>query len=77
MTALMPEDSKTQAEDVSVRFKTTKPRGLLIATSLENSIDRLEIALEEGKAKAFVHIGDRHKVKELKKFIYSYKYFPF
>ncbi|XP_023287827.1 neurexin-3, partial [Orussus abietinus] len=62
MTALMPEDSKTQAEEVVVRFKTTKPRGLLLATSLENSADRLQLSLEEGKAKMLIHIGDREKI---------------
>ncbi|KAI4502251.1 hypothetical protein M0802_002933 [Mischocyttarus mexicanus] len=61
MTALMPDDSRTQAEEVIVRFKTTRPRGLLIATSLENSSDRLQIFLEEGKAKMLIHIGDKEK----------------
>lgn len=62
MTALMPEDSKTQTEEIVVRFKTTRPRGLLLATSLENSSDRLQIYLEEGKAKMLIHIGDKEKV---------------
>ncbi|XP_071876992.1 neurexin 1 isoform X3 [Bombus fervidus] len=61
MTALMPEDSKTQTEEIVVRFKTTRPRGLLLATSLENSSDRLQIYLEEGKAKMLIHIGDKEK----------------
>ncbi|XP_014473358.1 PREDICTED: neurexin-1 isoform X1 [Dinoponera quadriceps] len=62
MTALMPEDSRTQAEEVIVRFKTTRQRGLLLATSLENSSDRLQIYLEEGKARMLIHIGDREKI---------------
>ncbi|XP_031785413.1 neurexin-1 isoform X3 [Nasonia vitripennis] len=62
MTALMPEDSKTQAEELVIRFKTTKPRGLLLATSLENSVDRLQISLEDGSAKALVHIDHQEKV---------------
>ncbi|XP_076289211.1 neurexin 1 isoform X2 [Lasioglossum baleicum] len=62
MTALMPEDSKTQAEELSLRFKTTKPQGLLLATSLENSPDRLQIYLDMGKAKMLIHIGDKEKV---------------
>ncbi|XP_054001780.1 neurexin-1 isoform X3 [Hylaeus anthracinus] len=62
MTALMPEDSRTQAEEVIVRFKTTRPRGLLISTGLENNPDRLQIYLEEGKAKMLIHVGDREKV---------------
>lgn len=62
MTALMPEDSKTQAEEIIVRFKTMRPRGLLLATSLENSADRLQIYLEEGKAQVLIHNADREKV---------------
>lgn len=63
MTALMPEDSRTQAEEIIVRFKTTRPRGLLLATSFENSADRLQIYLDEGKAHMLIHIGDREKVR--------------
>ncbi|KMQ91197.1 neurexin-3b-alpha-like protein, partial [Lasius niger] len=62
MTALMPEESRTQAEEVIIRFKTTRPRGLLLATSLENSADRLQIYLDEGKAQMLIHIGDREKL---------------
>ncbi|XP_023315874.1 neurexin-1 isoform X2 [Trichogramma pretiosum] len=61
MTALMPEDSKTQAEELVIRFKTTKPRGLLLATSLENSVDRLQISLDEGAARALIHIDHQEK----------------
>lgn len=62
MTALMPEESRTQAEEIVIRFKTTRPRGVLLATSLENSADRLQIYLDEGKAQMLIHIGDREKV---------------
>ncbi|XP_018360195.1 PREDICTED: neurexin-1 isoform X3 [Trachymyrmex cornetzi] len=62
MTALMPEDSRTQAEEIVVRFKTTRPRGLLLATSFENSADRLQIYLDEGKAHMLIHVGDREKL---------------
>ncbi|XP_018399279.1 PREDICTED: neurexin-1 [Cyphomyrmex costatus] len=62
MTALMPEDSRTQAEEIVVRFKTTRPRGLLLATSFENGADRLQIYLDEGKAHVLIHIGDREKL---------------
>ncbi|XP_043272551.1 neurexin-3 isoform X2 [Venturia canescens] len=62
MTALMPEDSKTQAEEISIRFKTTRPKGLLVATSLENSSDKLQISLDDGTAKLRILIGDREKI---------------
>lgn len=61
----MPEDSKTQAEEIVVRFKTTRPRGLLLSTSLENNPDRLQIYLEDGKAKMLIHIGDKEKVSRI------------
>jgi len=63
MTALMPDDSRTQAEEIIVRFKTARPRGLLLATSLENSADRLQIYLEEGKAQMQIRINDQEKVR--------------
>ncbi|XP_043461803.1 neurexin-3b isoform X3 [Leptopilina heterotoma] len=61
LTALMPEDSKTQAEEIVLRFKTTRPRGLLLATSLENSSDRLQIYLADGNAKAQIRIDKTEK----------------
>ncbi|KAK0080605.1 hypothetical protein PV325_013664 [Microctonus aethiopoides] len=62
LTALMPEDSKTQAEEISLRFRTTKPKGLLLATSLENSSARLQLSLEKGIAKLKIHIGGRERI---------------
>lgn len=64
MTAIMPEDSKTQAEEIVIRFKTNKAKGLLLATSLENSVDRLQISLEDASAKALIHIDHQEKVNE-------------
>ncbi|XP_051160690.1 neurexin-1 [Leptopilina boulardi] len=61
LTALMPEDSKTQAEEIVLRFKTIRPRGLLLATSLENSSDRLQIYLADGNAKAQIRIDKTEK----------------
>lgn len=72
MTALMPEDSKTQTEEIVVRFKTTRPRGLLLATSLENSPDRLQIYLEDGKAKMLIHVGDKEKVSQFEQTMRRY-----
>lgn len=62
MTTLMPEDSRTQAEEISLRFKTTKPKGLLLATSSESSSDRLQISLDKGTAKLRIHIGGKERV---------------
>lgn len=68
----MPEDSKTQAEEIVLRFKTTRPRGLLLATSLENSSDRLQIYLADGNAKAQIRINKTEKVSHQTKKIYIF-----
>jgi neurexin len=55
--------SRTQTEELVLRFKTSRPVGLLLITSAEsNSPDRLEIALVAGRIRANVRLGDREKV---------------
>lgn len=56
---------KTQTEELVLRFKTSRPTGLLLLTSADtNSPDRLEIALVAGRVRASVRLGDREKVRE-------------
>ncbi|XP_008554083.1 neurexin-3 [Microplitis demolitor] len=62
MTILMPEDSKTQAEEISVRFRTSQQNGLLLATSLETSSDCLQIFLDQGIAKLRISIQNQEKI---------------
>lgn len=65
MTILMPEDSKTQAEEISVRFRTSQQNGLLLATSLETSSDCLQIFLDQGIAKLRISIQNQEKVRNI------------
>lgn len=56
--------TRTQTEELVLRFKTTRPTGLLLLTSADsNSPDRLEISLVAGRVRASVRLGDREKVK--------------
>ncbi|KAG5671262.1 hypothetical protein PVAND_001469 [Polypedilum vanderplanki] len=53
---------RTQTEELVLRFKTSRPTGLLLLTSADtNSPDRLEIALVAGRVRANVRLGDREK----------------
>lgn len=55
--------TRTQTEELVLRFKTTRPTGLLLVTSADsNSPDRLEISLVAGRVRASVRLGDREKV---------------
>lgn len=57
------QGSRTQTEELVLRFKTTRPTGLLLVTSADsNSPDRLEISLVAGRVRASVRLGDREKV---------------
>ncbi|XP_052863828.1 neurexin-1 [Anopheles cruzii] len=54
--------SRTQTEELVIRFKTSRPAGLLLLTSAESSSsDRLEIGLVAGRVRANVRLGDREK----------------
>lgn len=58
------QGTRTQTEELVLRFKTARPVGLLLLTSAEsNSPDRLEIALVAGRVRASVRLGDREKVR--------------
>lgn len=55
--------TKTQTEELVIRFKTPRHAGLILLTSADsNSPDRLEIALVAGRIRANVRLGDREKV---------------
>ncbi|GAB0092873.1 neurexin-1 [Sergentomyia squamirostris] len=56
------QGTRTQTEELILRFKTARPVGLLLVTSAEsNSPDRLELALVAGRVRASVRLGDREK----------------
>ncbi|XP_034944806.1 neurexin-3 isoform X2 [Chelonus insularis] len=54
---VMPDDSITEAEEISLRFKTLKSHGLLIKTSLDDSPNHLEILLEKGIVNARIQVN--------------------
>lgn len=56
------DEWRTQTEDISLRFRTTRPLGLLLATSSEQSQDRLELAVTGGRVRLTIRLGDREKV---------------
>jgi hypothetical protein len=62
MLITMPDEFHTQAEDVTLRFRTTRPLGLLLTTNTEQSADRLELALMGGRVRLVARLGDREKV---------------
>ncbi|RXG67755.1 Neurexin-2, partial [Armadillidium vulgare] len=52
---------QTQAEDISFRFKTQRPVGLLMTTWSTTSSDKLELALQSGSLRLTIKIADRDK----------------
>ncbi|XP_066961792.1 neurexin 1 isoform X2 [Macrobrachium rosenbergii] len=56
------EESSTQAEDIAFRFRTNRPVGLLLTTTSGVSSDKLELALQSGRLRLTVKLGDRDKV---------------
>ncbi|XP_054713514.1 neurexin-1-like [Uloborus diversus] len=53
----------TQAEDIRLRFRTTRPSGLLFATASDRSANtHLSAALEAGRLKLVLNLGDGNKV---------------
>ena len=59
----LPEESSTEAEDISLRFRTVRSRGLLLITSSSISEDAIELYLERGACKLSVSLGRGSKVR--------------
>lgn len=58
----MTEVSRTQAEDISIRFHTNRPSGLILLTKSNRTSDRLELAVEGGRTRFTLNLGDGEKV---------------
>ena len=56
------DELSTQAEDVTFRFRTDRPSGLLLATTSAMSSDKIELALQSGMLRLTVKLGDRDMV---------------
>ncbi|XP_075221682.1 neurexin 1-like [Lycorma delicatula] len=61
MAVHMPEVIRMQTEDITLRFRTTRPLGLLLSTTADQSADRLQLALDSGRVKLTIRIGDKDK----------------
>lgn len=48
---------RTEAEDVSLRFRSQRAYGLLIATTSRESADALRLELESGRVRLTVNLG--------------------
>ena len=57
---------ETHTNDISVRFKTHKPNGLIFVTSNRKNDGRVEVDLQGGRARVQSNLGGEDKVNELK-----------
>jgi leucine-rich repeat transmembrane neuronal protein 1/2 len=61
----LPQESYTEAEDISLRFRTVRSSGLLLVTSSSTSEDAIELYLERGACKLSISLGRGTKVSYL------------
>ncbi|XP_071770451.1 neurexin 3a isoform X25 [Centroberyx gerrardi] len=57
MKVVMPTVMHTEAEDVSLRFRSQRAYGLLMATTSRDSADTLRLELDGGRVKLTVNLG--------------------
>ncbi|XP_028250665.1 neurexin 3a isoform X5 [Parambassis ranga] len=57
MKVVMPTIMHTEAEDVSLRFRSQRAYGLLMATTSKDSADTLRLELDGGRVKLTVNLG--------------------
>lgn len=60
----MDMEQITQAEEIVLRFKTTKPLGLLLITSTVETGDRIELAVAAGRIRLALRLGVKDKKPE-------------
>lgn len=60
----MNTEQITQAEEIVLRFKTTKPLGLLLITSTTETGDRIELAVAAGRIRLALRLGVKDKKPE-------------
>lgn len=51
-----------EADDVSFRFRTTEPAGLLMTTMHDRSQDKLELSLEGARVRVLVRLENEERV---------------
>lgn len=58
MKVQLPVVMHTEAEDVSLRFRSQRAYGILIATTSRDSGDTLRLELESGRVRLTVNLGN-------------------
>ena len=58
------EESRTEAEDITLRFQSSQPNGLLFSTSSNSAKDRIELMLDKGQIRLDIDLGSGVKVGE-------------
>ncbi|KAG1696117.1 Neurexin-3 [Nymphon striatum] len=58
----LPKDSKTQAEDITLRLKSNRPNGILLTTYTDKSADRLQLSMDTGRITLSINVGDGYKM---------------
>lgn len=80
MKVQLPVVMHTEAEDVSLRFRSQRAYGILIATTSRDSADTLRLELESGRVRLTVNLGNasemrrprrRQKKKQLLRALFS------
>ncbi|KAK3092743.1 hypothetical protein FSP39_006792 [Pinctada imbricata] len=61
MKVTLPDESQSEAEDISIRFKTTRSNGLIFVTSSDRTSDKMELYLEEGIVQLDVNINNQRQ----------------
>ncbi|XP_017779217.1 PREDICTED: neurexin-1-like, partial [Nicrophorus vespilloides] len=64
MEVNMDTESLTQTEDIVLRFRTSKPLGLLLITSTVQTGDRIELAVAAGRIRMALRLGVKDKKQE-------------
>lgn len=57
MKVQLPVVMHTEAEDVSLRFRSQRAYGILIATTSRDSADTLRLDLDSGRVRLTVNLG--------------------
>lgn len=83
MKIQLPVVMHTEAEDVSLRFRSQRAYGILMATTSRESADTLRLELDAGRVKLTVNLGNNpHLSKKLTSsttlsFSFPFLFFPF
>lgn len=66
MKIQLPVVMHTEAEDVSLRFRSQRAYGILMATTSRESADTLRLELDAGRVKLTVNLGNIPPIPTLK-----------